>query len=412
MQNVPIAQSILDFDFPSDEDELGDSKLPPFDDECPSGTAALGASEGGSKQPNCLNEQVRPMQDADSNAGIAVVGAAEETVHKSKAAAAVACIAEKVSFSDNTLHAVHSSPMGRLEGGRGYSNPAKKGVYNNAHVNSAESLNFCAPVASYANGVNHTTTVDKTLGADDYVVPKLKMSQRPDARLQEGTPLHPIVPSQGATPDSPLLRRKIKQRSLRFKPECLDKLQSVVKVFMQDSCNKEGVGDSVEAVHDVVSGCALSALAASQRLLCSSERTKTTHQIILQWAELTCQCGGDKVAGGNITDRREGVSPNGLTTSYDEPSIANGVPAGNPTKRKRSKLRASKFPIPPAKRLAIMTGETRCARPAPSPLGLVSPLKQTNKREAYICLCPISRVITDPLPKLRLDTASREEAHR
>jgi hypothetical protein len=238
----------------------------------------------------------------------------------------------------------------------------------------------------------------------------------------EVTPLHKVVKSAGASLEkgdiisssvhqqcpsilSPLQRSKQKQQALCVKPECLEQLETVVKNFLEMSIKKEGLVSSAEALHDLVSSCVATLMAASQKVLSSFHRSKTAQQVIFQWAELTCQCQGNKTGGkgpenGQGVDSRQAPMNGKMRYSTECTSVvvSDAVHVSWKNKRKRSSISGNPSSL---KRRAVMScAEASRPVPAPSLSELVSPLKQTDKHEAFICLGPLTRAITDLTPGL------------
>jgi hypothetical protein len=185
------------------------------------------------------------------------------------------------------------------------------------------------------------------------------------------------------------------RRAVRFKPDCFHQLESVVREFLDLSCKPDNWTSSVEVLHDLITGCASSALAASHNVLSKSEKTNITHQVILQWAGLTCHCGGDKAAesefgaadmGGNL--RQLALNGSSIPSTEQAKPISQSS-SRKSKKRKKSRLSLLDIQAPPSKRLSVSTPETSHALP----VGLVSPMKQTDSKNSYTCLRAVIRAV-------------------
>ena len=232
----------------------------------------------------------------------------------------------------------------------------------------------------------------------------------PKPSRQQGAPVHAAVSVEDSTSVSLALRAKCSRQAVRFKPDCFNQLESAVREFLDLSCKAETQSSSVEVLHDLITGCASSALAASHNVLNKSEKTNITHQVILQWAGLTCHCGGDKAAESESGDATEisgslrQLGFNGSPILSTEQATPNRQASSKKSrKRKKSRLSLLDSQSPPAKRLSISAPETSHAQP----VGLVSPMKQTNSK-SYTCLRPVIRAVKNMVN----DLSSNKESNR
>lgn len=232
----------------------------------------------------------------------------------------------------------------------------------------------------------------------------------PEPSRKQGAPVHAAQPVEDSTPVCPALRAKGLPQAVRFKPDCFHQLESVVREFLDLSCKADISNSSVEVLHDLITGCASSALAASHNVLNKSEKTNITHQVILQWAGLTCHCGGDKTAESEVGAMEMGGSSRQLAFSSSQIlSTEQMTPISQASSRKSKKRKKSRLSLldsqaPPAKRLSISAPETSHALPA----GLVSPMKQTNSKKSYTCLRPVIRAVKNMVD----DFSSSKESNR
>lgn len=237
------------------------------------------------------------------------------------------------------------------------------------------------------------TTVEKTLPSEkSRLLSSLRGSITPEARLRVDGPVHDV--------DGEVSKVKSLRQAVRFKPECFRQLERVVREFLDVSCKTETSNSSVEVLHDLITGCASSALAASQNVLNKSEKTNITHQVILQWAGLTCHCGGGRPVDLNFGATGMDGSPRQLsfivspTLSTKQTTPTGQASSGKVKKRKKSRLSFSDFQSPPAKRPSISASETSL------PVGVVSPMKQINSSKSYTCLRPVTRAIKTMVDEL------------
>lgn len=232
----------------------------------------------------------------------------------------------------------------------------------------------------------------------------------PEPSRQQGAPVNATLPVEDSTSVSPALRAKSLRQAVRFKPDCFHQLESVVREFLDLSCKADTSNSSVEVLHDLITGCASSALAASHDVLNKSEKTNITHQVILQWAGLTCHCGGDKAAESDFgaTDIGGGLRQLALngsqTLSTEQATPISQASSRKSKKRKKSRLSLSDSQAPPAKKLSISAPESSHALP----VGLVSPMKQTNSKRSYTCLRPVIRAVKNMVD----DLSSSKESSR
>lgn len=246
------------------------------------------------------------------------------------------------------------------------------------------------------------TTVERTLLSEkSRLLSSFRASITPDASLRQGAPVHPV--------EGEVSKAKCLRQAVHFKPDCFLQLQSVVREFLDLSCKTETLNSSVEVLHDLITGCASSALAASQNVLNKSEKTNITHQVILQWAGLTCHCGGGKAVELDFSASGMDGSPRQL--SLNGSPTPSATPTGQASsrkskKRKKSRLSFSDFQAPPAKRSSSSASETSL------PVGLVSPMKQTNSTKGYTCLRPVMRAVKTMVDDLSSSKESKSGARK
>jgi hypothetical protein len=421
MHNLPISRSISQCDPSTDKQEQGgsvlnvqekDGRFPDNSSDClkhPSVTGSLdGTAEGDLGHANSEKAQTlctifsgdAPVLNG-SEAGGDISAAETDSVLKANLVNGVLTHAE-VSLSRTEPDGLSAHPL----------TPKNRDVCTTSVHPATAQLGL--PVTVHGNGCHQplkgsvdmeTKFLRENIAAELEVTPLHKVVKSAGASLEKGDIICSSVDQQCPSILSPLQRSKQKQQALCVKPECLEQLETVVKNFLEMSIKKEGSVSSAEALHDLVSSCVATLMAASQKVLSSFHRSKTAQQVIFQWAELTCQCRGNKT-GGQGPENGQGVDSrqapmNGKTRCSTECTavvVSDGVHVSWKKKRKRSSISGNPSSL---KRRAVMScAEASHPVPAPSLLELVSPLKQTDKHKAFICLGPVTRAITDLMPGL------------
>lgn len=434
MHNLPIAKSILEFSY--EEEELQDcSPQHPQDvDEDneveavnghhgqePAAMAAVVAYEGGSEAINSLDECSPPLQNFKTNCILKVNGCTQKQVTSGSSAHPI----KKVGFIDDILKTSRiisegTETDGKFKGLSERGNSSGCGGQGGFAGPAPDDGRSKEPVLPASNVVHHQQQSEAAgvLAGNSQQPLLCNALQTAEACLEDRTPSHTSVPMEGSTSTSPVSKRKTFPQAVYFKADCLRQLELAVKEFLSMSCKEQGLGASLEALHDLVTGCAASALAASQNVLCKSEKTKITHQVILHWAGLTCHCGSDKAVESPASTSGAGETPKQPSFHTPPPTISCDSTSSYldelqrfSRKRKRSKSRsrsrASDILPSPAKKPTTSTPGAPSVLPLPSPMGLMSPMKQTNSSITYTCLRPVTRVVSNLIPKLRVDKEAR-----
>jgi hypothetical protein len=426
MHNLPISRSISQYDPSTDKQEQGgsvlnvqekDGRLPVNSSDClkhPSVTRSLdetaktradgdlGHANSEKAQTLCtIFSEDAPVLNG-SEAGGAISAAETDSVLKANLVNGVLTPAE-VSPSRIEPDGLSAHPL----------TPKNRDVC--ATIVHPATAQLALPVTVHGNGCHQplkgsvdmeTKFLRENIAAELEVTPLHKVVKSAVASLGKGDIICSSVHQQSPSILSPLQRSKQKQQALCVKPECLEQLETVVKNFLEMSIKKEGLVSSAEVLHDLVSSCVATLMVASQKVLSSFHRSKTAQQVIFQWAELTCQCRGNKTGGkgpenGQGVDSRQAQPMNGkmgCSTECTAVIVSDAVHVSWKNKRKRSSISGNPSSL---KRRAVMScAEASCPVPAPSLSELVSPLKQTDKHEAFICLGPVTRAITDLVPGL------------
>lgn len=419
MHNLPIAKSILEFSY--EEEELQDcspqhpqegdedNEVEAVNGHHGQGPAAVVAHEGGSEATNSLDECSPPLQNFRMNCILKVNGCMQKQVTSGSSAHPI----KKVGFIDDILKTSRiireeAEIDGKFKGVSERGNSSSRGP---------EDGRSKEPVLPTSNVVQHQQESEAAgvIAANNKRPLLCNALGRAEACLVNRTPSHASVPMEGSTSTSPVSKRKTFLQAVYFKADCLHQLELVVKEFLSTSCKEQGLGASVEALHDLVTGCAASALAASQNVLCKSEKTKITHQVILHWAGLTCHCGSDKAVESPASSSGGGQTPKQLSFHTPPPAISYDSTSSYlqrwTRKRKRSRSRsrsqASDILPSPAKKPTTLTPGAPSVQPLLSPMGLMSPMKQTNSSMTYTCLRPVIRVVSNLIPKLKVDKEAR-----
>jgi hypothetical protein len=425
MHNLPISRSISQYDPSTDKQEQGgsvlnvqekDGRLPVNSSDClkhPSVTGSLdgtantradgdlGHANSEKAQTLCtIFSEDAPVLNG-SEAGGAISAAETDSVLKANLVNGVLTPAE-VSPSRIEPDGLSAHPL----------TPKNRDVC--ATIVHPATAQLALPVTVHGNGCHQplkgsvdmeTKFLRENIAAELEVTPLHKVVKSAVASLGKGDIICSSVHQQSPSILSPLQRSKQKQQALCVKPECLEQLETVVKNFLEMSIKKEGLVSSAEALHDLVSSCVATLMVASQKVLSSFHRSKTAQQVIFQWAELTCQCRGNKT-GGKGPENGQGVDSRqapmngkmGCSTECTAVIVSDAVHVSWKNKRKRSSISGNPSSL---KRRAVMScAEASRPVPAPSLSELVSPLKQTDKHEAFICLGPVTRAITDLVPGL------------
>lgn len=418
MHHLPIAKSIVEDEYivEDQQDHLeSDQKQ---GDETIHVEAANGehhstevllaeAGEGGSEQvengfvPRQDSKKTSGLNDNRNSQTLGFNGLTEAVLKKD-------VFTEKMPITPN-LHESQPLANGTVRGAPGFF-PGENSLVDAAPVSAMAKCKH--PVSPDRNGgisqhksLTAETTVARALPSEkSKLLSSFRGSFTPEASLRQDAAVHAV--------EGEASRMKCLRQAVRFKPDCFRQLESVVREFLDLSCKTETSHSSVEVLHDLITGCASSALAASQNVLNKSEKTNITHQVILQWAGLTCHCGGgcpvelDFAATGTDVSPRQ-FSLNGSPTLSRKQSTPTGQASSRKTKkRKKSRLSFSDFQAPPAKRPSISISETSL------PVGLISPMKQTNSTKSYTCLRPVIRAVKTLVDDLSSSKESKSGAHK
>lgn len=433
MHNLPIAKSILEFSYeeeelqdcspqhPQEVDEDNEAEANGHHGQEPAAMAAVVTYEGGSEAINSLDEYSPPLQNFKTNCILKVNGCTQKQVTSGSSAHPI----KKVGFIDDILKTSRIISEGtvtdaKFKGLSERGNSSGFGGQGGFSSPAPDDGTSEEPVLPASNVVHHQQQSEAAAVITGNSQRPLSCNalQRAEACSEDRTPSHTSVPMEGSTSTSPVSKRKTFPQAVYFKADCLRQLELAVKEFLSLSCKEQGLGASVEALHDLVTGCAASALAASQNVLCKSEKTKITHQVILHWAGLTCHCGSDKAVESPASTSGAGETPKQPPFHTPPPTILYDSTGSYldelqrfSRKRKRSKSRsrsrASDIQPSPAKKPTSSTPGTPSVLPLPSPMGLMSPLKQTNSSITYTCLRPVTRVVSNLIRKLTVDKGAR-----
>lgn len=392
MQNLPISKSIVEDEYIVQDQQDRQESDQKQDDETADVEAANGehhdtevllseAGEGGSQE---VENGFVPRQDSQSNCAlndkrdsqaVGVNGSTEAVLKKD-------AFTEKTPMISNVPE---SRPLanGTARGALGFY-PGENSLVDAAPVSAMTKSKNLSPDRNGSRSPQKSPAIETTVEKSK-LLSSFRDSVTPEASMREGISVHAV--------EGEISRVKGLRQAVCFKPDCFRQLESVVREFLDISCETETSKSSVEVLHDRITGCASSALATSQNVLNKSEKTNITHQVILQWAGLTCHCGGgrpmelDFGATGMDGSPRQ-LSLNGSPTQLTKQATPTGQASSRKSnKRKKSRLSFSEFQAPPAKRPSISASE------ASPPVGLVSPMKQTNSTKSYTCLRPVIRAV-------------------
>lgn len=402
MHNLPIAKSIVDDDYTvEDEKDQEDSDKKQSDD-------IISVEAGNGERQSTEAELVEPSEDGseqvsrqDLKNSLASNGKDSEALglnDLTEASFKKDVVTEEMPVTPN-FHEIQPSANGIVRAATHLENSL-------VDVSLASEKTKCKHlVSSERNGgksqkkspTAETTPERCLLSENGGRLSSFRGSITPEASLRQVDPV-----------EGEVSRMKPLRQSVRFKPDCFRQLESVVREYLDLSCKAETSDFSLEVLHDLITGCASSALAASQSVLSKSEKTNITRQVILQWAGLTCHCGGGRPVELDIAAPGMDGSPRQLSSNG---SPKQATPTGQTSsrrskKRKTSRLSFSDFPAPPAKRPSISVPET------PLPVGLISPMKHSNSTKSYTCLRPVIRAVKCMVDCLSSSRDSNAGAHK